>query len=111
MLSDNIKKFEDDVHDILNDSMYEMLMSSFSKSEDELINSYTERVISKAAKNMAKKFADLATKPLTKTIDEHIKSSGLFINVLPQGIQLTSPVGPCTGVINITPQTAEIQIQ
>lgn len=111
MLKDNKNKFDDNVYDILKNAMYNMLISSFSKTGDELIDSYSENKIDKMSKNMAETFADLAAKPLTDAIEEHIKSSGLFINILPAGIALTSPVGPCTGTITITPQTAEIQIQ
>jgi hypothetical protein len=111
MLNDNIKSFESNVYDILKNAMYKMIMSSFSQGEDELINSYTERVIIKTADNMAKIFADEATEPLVNEINNHIKSAGIFINVQPQGIRLIGPAGQVTGAINITPETAEIQIQ
>lgn len=111
MLKTNKNKFEEDVYKILEDSMYTMLMGSFSNSGDELIDSYMEDKMDKASKEMAKRFAKSAYKPLTDAIEDHIKSSGIYINISPAGIALTSPVGPVTGTITINPQTSKIEIQ
>lgn len=111
MLKDNKNKFDRDVHSILKNAMYNTLISSFSNSGDELIDSYSENKLNKVADRMATVFADKAAEPLTTAIEDHIKSLGLFINVLPSGIALSGATGPVTGSITITPQTSKIQIQ
>ena len=110
MLKTNKPKFENYVKSILETAMYETLMDSFSKSGDNLIDSYVEKSIDNAAKKMARKFADKAAIPLTDAIDTHIKAAGININISPAALTLSNTAGPVTGTITITPTTSKIEI-
>lgn len=111
MLKNAKSKFEKNVEDLLTDAMYHAFKCTYNASGDDLIDAYVEDSVNKYAKNFAKSVAEKATKPLTDAIDEYIKASGLFINISPAGIALTSPAGPVTGTITINPSTSNIEIQ
>lgn len=74
----------------------------------------------KTLKDNAKKFATIFCKGLkdggfmdtiADEVDAHIKSSKLVISMMPQGIAtIVSPMGPCTGSMIISDETANIQI-
>ena len=110
MFKDAKLKFEQNVSDLLKNSMYNAFKETFIKGNDDLIDAYMEDSINKAAKNFADKVSELAAVKLTDAIDEYIKASGLFINVSPTGIALSGPTGPVTGTITINPSTSKISI-
>ena len=110
MLTTNIKKFETDVKQILESSMYETLTNSFIQSGDGVIDKYVKDGIDDAAKKMSKVFAESAAKPLTQAINDHIKSAGIIITIPPTAMALTCAVGPVTGTISVTPVTSNIEI-
>lgn len=111
MLQTAKPKFEKEVEKILKKSMYEAFKSTFSMGDEDVVNKHMENAIKESAKKFSESVAKEATIPLTDAIDEYIKASGLFINVTPAGIALTSPTGPVTGTITITPQTSNIIIK
>lgn len=50
-------------------------------------------------------------KTLADEIDKHVKSTELFITMMPQGIAtIISPMGPCTGTMIINNSTANIKL-
>lgn len=111
MLSEVKPSFKQDIHDILQKSMYEAFMCNFKGSGDEVIDQYTHKKVEEMSNMISKKFADTATDGLINSIDKYIKSIGVFINVTPAGIALTGPTGPVTGTITITPSTSIINIK
>lgn len=110
MLKDNKLIFEDKVKGILEKSMYETLICTFNKGGDQLIDKYVQNNIHNMAESMAKTFSEIAAKPLTDYIDEHIKSAGININISPAALALSSSTGPVTGNIIINDATSKIEI-
>ena len=111
MLKKAKPKFESDIKQLIEDSMYNAFISTFSKGDEDVIDAYLEKALDESAKKFARKVSEKAATPLADAIDEYIKSMGIFITVQPLGISLTGPTGPVSGVINITPQTSNITIQ
>lgn len=116
MLQEAKPKFEKDVNDILKDATYKAFMNTFtSKGGDDAADRNMKKEIDANAKQFAEKFAEQVAKtlavPLTDAIDEYIKASGLFINILPSGIALANAAGMVTGTITINPQTSNIEIK
>lgn len=98
----------------------------FNTDDPDLIKQANDRIntnkkdFEKDLKKDANKFADefvnqLKSAKLLETlsdeIDSHIKAMKLVITMLPQGIAtLVSPMGPCTGSMIISDETANINI-
>lgn len=112
MLKDAKSKFKEDVEELLKNAMYQAFVGTYVKNDDDdLIDAYIEDGIKKISDKFAKTVAEQAAAPLTDAIEEYIKASGLFINISPAGIALTSPTGPVTGTITINPSTSSIEIR
>lgn len=110
MLSQTKPAFEKNVERILKDALYESLINFYCEGEDNDVNSLANSTILAAAMAVSETFSGRVAKSLVNEIDKYIKSMGIVISTTPANILLTSPAGPVTGSINITPQTSKITI-
>lgn len=105
---DNIDFARDDSENAMeNNAMIEAKLEQSRKEQNERAK--------ENAKKFAEKFVDILKyggfdTTIANEIDDHVKALDLIINVLPTGITVTSPTGPCTGTILINNSTANIQL-
>lgn len=99
MLSDKKPELEKNINTILYNALYKAYMSTFESNSDSdpKIANRVKQEIDDAAKKFSKVAADEAAPELAGAIYNFVKSIGIMAT--PKA--LTSPVGPCAGVITM----------
>lgn len=97
-------QLESDLKQALYDSAYQALLVTFSQSSENeaVINDFAKTEIDQSAKDFAKKFSDLASKPVAEAIYNFVLEIGIMAS--PKGTLMAPPGttgGPVTGVINM----------
>lgn len=113
MLAAANPKFKQDIVSAMQEIIYESLYEAMKKSLDQTEALDMDKPVSKS--DMVKAFAEAGkkaidmntTSKLVNAIDAYIKSAGISILASPQ-TTLACPVGPVTGVINVSPNNIMI---
>lgn len=115
------KELRSDFEKILEEAFYEALKAtddnetySFNKLSPDIshVAKLARDKTDKKFKNAAKKFSEEASPKLAKQISQRvydfIKEIMITVNASPITGTISSPVGPCAGIINITPNFFQI---
>lgn len=111
MLTTELPKFQQEIHNILHKSASDAFMQTLDVTGSLSINSEFNKIMKETADKFGLEFANKAAPDLAKSIMQYIQSASLSIVVQPQGLAtILTAAGPCSGTLLINDGTATINI-